>query len=83
MVNLTSHFQSNLLFRIIYQRGISSRFRKFGLLSIISHIIYVLENYLQEIFFEGIRNITNFVLLYSSNSCKKLKSISMYVSILV
>lgn len=83
MVNLTSHFQSNLLFRIINQIGVRSRFSKFGLLCIISHIIYVLENYLQEMFFEGLRNIINFVLLYSSRSCKKLKSISMYVSILM
>lgn len=79
MVNLTSYFQSNLLFRITYKRGVSSRFSKFGLLCMISHTIYVLENYLQEMFFEGIRNIINFVLLYRSRSCEQLKSLSMYV----
>lgn len=79
MVNLTGYFQSNLLFSITYERGLSSRFIKFGLLCMISHIIYVLENYLQEMFFEGIRNIINFVLLYRSRSCEQLKSLSMYV----
>lgn len=83
MVNLTSHFQSNLLFRIINQIGVSNRFSKFGLLCMISLIIYVLENYLQEMFFEGIKNIINFVFLYRSRYCEQLKSISMYVSILM
>lgn len=49
----------------------------------ISYIIYVLENYLQEMFFKGIRNIINFVLLYRSTSCEQLKSIFMYVPILM
>lgn len=60
-----------------YERGLSSRFSKFGLLCMISLIIYVLENYLQEMFFEGISNIINFVLLYRIRSCEQLKSLSI------